>query len=244
MNKKFFLLIMTILLTACNQSDKNLSSQNKQIETQKKTEVSKSEIEESIPAKPEPVDQAFATFAFQETPDGHLTNNCIWTDDPKAQDKQYWSFIPSSMLNGKAKFTIDDLEPTKVKIGHPIKNCNESYKNDKANYAYAINKSGDLVNAIALKPDRMTQNADHTYTIDLNKNAKPEKVYVCYNMESLNVFFIEPASQNKYVEHVNIQLSYDLEFDPEISCGKVFYQKNGIIAIEDPKTGGFIYTAQ
>lgn len=83
MNNKFILLFI-IFLSGCNQVDKNLSNQNKEIETQKKIEVSKAEIEESIPAKPEAVDQAFATFAFQETPDGHLTNNCIWTDDPNA----------------------------------------------------------------------------------------------------------------------------------------------------------------
>lgn len=246
MNKNFFLLTMIILFAGCSPTDKNLSNQNKEIETQKKNEASKAEIEESIPAKPEPVDQAFATFAFQETPDGHLTNNCIWTDDPNAQNKQYWSILPSSMLNGKAKFTIEDLTPSKVKIGQPTKNCNEAYKNDTANYAYAINKSGDLVNAVALKLDRMTQNADHTYIIDLNKNSHPEKIYVCYNMESLDVFFIDSASQNSYLEHINVRLSYDIdgEIDPEISCGKVFYQKSGIIAKEDPKTAEFHYTAQ
>ena len=92
----------------------------------------------------------------------------------------------------------------------------------------------------------MTQNADHTYTIDLNKNSHPEKIYVCYNMESLDVFFIDSTSQNPYLEHINVRLSYDIdgEIDPEISCGKVFYQKSGIIAKEDPKMGEFHYTAQ
>ncbi|MFP6821456.1 hypothetical protein [Acinetobacter sp.] len=75
MNKNFFLLTMIILFAGCSPTDKNLSNQNKEIETQKKIEVSKPIIEESIPAKSEAVDQALATFAFQETPDGHLTNS-------------------------------------------------------------------------------------------------------------------------------------------------------------------------
>ncbi|WP_353168461.1 hypothetical protein [Acinetobacter sp.] len=245
MNNKLILLFM-IFLSGCNPTDKNLSSQNKQIETQKKTEVSKFEIEESIPATPEPVDQALATFAFQKSSDGHLINNCIWTDDPDAQGKVYWSIIPSSMLNGKSKFTAEDITPSKVKIGQPIKNCTEGYQNEKAKYAYAIDHSGDLVNTIALKLDRMTETADHLYTIDLNKNAHPEKIYVCYNMESLDVFFIDSVAKNPDLGHVNVELSYaiDGEIEPDISCGKVFYQKSGIIAKEDPKTGESTYRAQ
>ncbi|MCX5468503.1 hypothetical protein [Acinetobacter nematophilus] len=245
MNNKFILLFI-IFLSGCNQADKNLSSQNKQIETQKNTEVSKFEIEESIPAKPEPLDQALATFAFQETSDGHLANNCIWTDDPDAQGKVYWSIIPSSMLNGKSKFTAEDLTPSKVKIGQPIKNCNEGYQDERAKYAHAIDHNGDLVNTVALKLDRMTETADHLYTIDLNKNSHPEKIYVCYNMESLDVFFIDSVPKNPDLRHVNIELSYaiDGEIEPDISCGKVFYQKSGIIAKEDPKTGESTYRAQ
>ena len=245
MNNKFILLFI-IFLSGCNQTDKNLSSQNKQIETQKKTEESKFEIEESIPVKPEPADQVLATFAFQKTSDGHLTSNCIWTDDPDAQGKVYWSIIPSSMLNGKSKFTAEYITPSKVKIGQPIKNCNEGYQNETAKYAYAIDHDGDLVNTVALKLDRMTETADHLYTIDLNKNSHPEKIYVCYNMESLDVFFIDSVPKNPDLRHVNVELSYaiDGEIEPDISCGKVFYQKSGIIAKEDPKTGESSYRAQ
>lgn len=245
MNNKFILLFI-IFLSGCNQTDKNLSSQNKQIETQKQTEESIFEIEESIPVKPEPADQALATFAFQKTSDGHLTNNCIWTDDPDAQGKVYWSIIPSSMLNGKSKFTAEDITPSKLKIGQPIKNCNEGYQNETAKYAYAIDHDGDLVNTVALKLDRMTETADHLYTIDLNKNAHPEKIYVCYNMESLDVFFMDSVPKNPDLRHVNVELSYaiDGEIEPDISCGKVFYQKSGIIAKEDPKTGESSYRAQ
>lgn len=245
MNNKFILLFI-IFLSGCNQTDKNLSSQNKQIETQKKTEERKFEIEESIPVKPEPADQTLATFTFQKTSDGHLTSNCIWTDDPDAQGKVYWRIIPSSMLNGKAKFTAEDITPSKVKIGQPIKNCNEGYQNETAKYAYAIDHDGDLVNTVALKLDRMTETADHLYTIDLNKNAYPEKIYVCYNMESLDVFFIDSVPKNPDLRHVNVELSYaiDGEIEPDISCGKVFYQKSGIIAKEDPKTGESSYRAQ
>ncbi|KAF5276377.1 hypothetical protein FQR65_LT16370 [Abscondita terminalis] len=158
----------------------------------------------------------------------------------------YWSIIPSSMLNGKSKFTAEDITPSKVKIGQAIKNCNEGYQNETEKYAYAIDHNGDLVNTVALKLDRMTETADHLYTIDLNKNAHPEKIYVCYNMESLDVFFIDSVPKNPDLRHVNVELSYaiDGEIEPDISCGKVFYQKSGIIAKEDPKTGESSYQSQ
>ncbi|KAF1023740.1 MAG: hypothetical protein GAK29_02855 [Acinetobacter bereziniae] len=150
------------------------------------------------------------------------------------------------MLNGKSTFTAEDITPSKVKIGQAIKNCNEGYQNEKAKYAYAIDHNGDLVNTVALKLDRMTETADHLYTIDLNKNSHPEKIYVCYNMESLDIFFIDSVPKNPDLRHVNVELSYaiDGEIEPEISCGKVFYQKSGIIAKEDPKTGDYTYSAQ
>lgn len=246
MKKKLFLYTAAILFTACSQSHENKQGTIKENTQQYDNPKAKHE-EKNDSRKPKvTIDQPIATFAFQKTSDGHLTNNCIWTDDPDAQGKVYWSIIPSSMLNGKSKFTAEDITPSKVKIGQPIKNCNEGYQNETAKYAYAIDHDGDLVNTIALKLDRMTETADHLYTIDLNKNAHPEKIYVCYNMESLDVFFIDSVPKNPDLRHVNVELSYaiDGEIEPDISCGNFFYQKSGIIVKEDPKTGDYTYSAQ
>ena len=246
MKKNLFLYTAAILFTACSQPHENKQGTIKENTQQLDSPKAKHE-EQNDSIKPKvTLDQPIATFAFQKTSDGHLINNCIWTDDPDAQGKVYWSIIPSSMLNGKSKFTAEDITPSKIKIGQAIKNCNEGYQNEKAKYAYAIDHNGDLVNTVALKLDRMTETADHLYTIDLNKNSHPEKIYVCYNMESLDVFFIDPLPKNPDLRHVNVELSYaiDGEIEPEISCGKVFYQKSGIIAKEDPKTGDYTYSAQ
>lgn len=97
-----------------------------------------------------------------------------------------------------------------------------------------------------MKNDRIVQNSDHTFSIDLNKNGTPEQIYVCYNMESLDAFFIEPAFDHPYLKRVNVQLPYaiDGEIDEELQCGNMFYKKNGIIAKEDPKTGEYIYSVK
>ena len=241
-----FLLIISILLSACSQADQKQHSESLGHGEKNPKPIKVEEEEIKIPRHVEnhQDDEAIATFKFQKTADELLIGNCVWTDDPYAEGKYYWAVLLSNEINGKSKFTKEELQTEKVKIGKSIKNCSGGAEDEKQKYAYEIDREGDLVNFVALKLDRMTQNTDKTYSIDLNKNGVPEKIFVCYNMESMNVFFIEPSKDHPYLKQVNVQLSYDIdgELDEGISCGKVFYQKSGIIAKEDPQTGEYIYT--
>lgn len=190
-------------------------------------------------------DQPLAIFAYQQTPDQKLSKYCIWTDDANAEGKTYWSIIPSSDLNGKSIFSKDDLNIVQVEIGKSIQNCSDDDRTGNLKYAYAINHEKDWVNSATLKIDRLKVNSDHTYTFDLNKNNVPEQIFVCYNMESMEVFFKEPTSSREF-EHTHIQLSYDIdgEIDEDISCGKKFFGKIGIVAKEDAQTGDLIFSSQ
>lgn len=243
MNKKLILLAVTLLsLSACSQSE-----QNKHLETHQDLE-SKSTLNHSHQSTlvKKASDQPTAIFAYQETPDQKLSKHCIWTDDPHAEGKKYWSILLSPELNGKSSFSADDLYLEAVQIGQAIQNCNQAYKTDKSNYAYAINDDQEWSNSLAVKPDRIIQQADQRYIIDLNKNSKAEQVYICLNMESEDVFFKENDPKPNIVEHLNIGLNYGLEsdLDPKIACGKVFYKKSGIVKKTDLKTKDAIYIAK
>ena len=241
-----FLLITSILLSACSQADQKQPSQSVDHgeKNPKPMKVEEEEVKISPHVENHQDDEAIATFKFQKTADERLMGNCVWTDDPHAEAQYYWAVLLSNEINGQSKFSKEELQTEKVNIGKNIKNCSGGAEDEKQKYAYEIDREGDLVNFVALKLDRMTQNTDKTYSIDLNKNGTPEKIFVCYNMESMNVFFIEPSKDHPYLKQVNVQLSYDIdgELDQDISCGKVFYQKSGIIAKENPQTGEYIYT--
>lgn len=243
MKKNLF--IISILLTACSQPEQTKQSNSKEKVESKTVATQHSssavEVEKNVTTN-EPI----ATFEFQKTPDELLTGNCLWTDDPYAEGKYYWAVLLSNEINRKSKFTKEELQTEKVKIGKAIKNCSGGSEDEKQKYAYEIDREGDLVNLLALKNDRVIQNADHTYSIDLNKNGTPEKIYVCYNMESFDAFFIEPSANHPYLKRVNVQLSYgiDGEIEEELQCGNLFYKKSGIIAKEDLKTGEFTYSVK
>lgn len=235
-----------VLLSACSQSEQNQSNQKREAETKKNAESSKAKSDESMTAKPEVLDLPVATFAFQTDGDQIIPENCVWTDDSQAEGKYYWAVLLSNEINGKSKFTKEELQTEKVKIGKATKNCSGGSEDEQQKYAYEIDREGDLVNFLALKNDRMIQNADHTYSIDLNKNGTPEKIYVCYNMESFDAFFIERSIDHPYLKRVNVQLSYgiDGEIEEDISCGDKFYKKSGIIAKENKQTGEFSYSVK
>lgn len=241
MNKSL-LLAISIFLSACSQPN-----QNKQMTASEKVESKVSQVKPNLSVENKVIqDLPIATFAFQQEGDQFIAKNCIWTDAPRAEGKNYWAILLSNEINGKSKFTKEELQSEKVKIGKPIKNCNGGSEDENQKYSYEIDREGDLVNFVSLKNDRIVQNSDHTFSIDLNKNGTPEQIYVCYNMESLDAFFIEPAFDHPYLKRVNVQLSYaiDGEIDEELQCGNMFYKKNGIIAKEDPKTGEYIYSVK
>lgn len=245
MTKKL-VLMSALFLSACSQSEQKHSNQQQKVETQKKVDKAHSQIEESIPAQPEALDLPIATFAFQTDGDQIIPKNCVWTDDAHAEGKSYWAISASSEINGNSQFSKEDLQVEKVKLGQVVKNCQSGFATETQKYAYAISREGDLVNFIALKPDRLMQNKDHRYSIDLNKNGKAEKVYVCYNTESLDAFFIDSSTKHPDLHHVNVQLSFSIDggIEEDISCGDVFYKKSGIIAKENAQTGEFSYSVK
>lgn len=246
MNKKM-IFMLSLFLSACSQSEQKQSSQKTEIETQKRAEQAHSKMNKSISIQPETLDLPIATFAFQTNGDDQIIpENCVWTDDAHAEGKSYWAVSASSEINGKSRFSKEDIQAEKVKLGEAIKNCQSGTEVKGQKYAYVISREGDIANFIALKPDRLIQNKDHSYSIDLNKNGKAEKVYVCYNMESLDAFFIEPSNEHPYLYHTHVQLSFDIdgEIEEDISCGNVFYKKSGIIAQENAQTGEYRYSVK
>ena len=108
MTKKL-VLMSALLLSACSQSEQKQLNSKPDAETQNKAEKEHSQIEESIPAKPEALDLPIATFAFQTDGDQIIPKNCIWTDDAHAEGKSYWAISASSEINGKSQFSKEDL---------------------------------------------------------------------------------------------------------------------------------------
>ncbi|NIE96154.1 hypothetical protein F3J02_06625 [Acinetobacter sp. Tr-809] len=232
-------LMLGLLLSACHQAEPPESLDVKH------QQVASETIKQKVVDLPNKTNVVLSVFAYQETADQHLDQQCIWTNDANAMAKRYWSIQPNIELNGHSRFTKADIALSAVLLGKPIQHCAAFYKTAQTKFAYAINNERDWVNSIPITSDQLIQNEDGTVSIDLDRNGQAEQTYVCLNSESMDVFFKEAILDKSFI-HAHVQLSYSVDggVDDAMACTDQFFSKLGISAKEDPQTGNMVYTAR
>ncbi|USA55144.1 hypothetical protein NDN13_08170 [Acinetobacter sp. C32I] len=232
-------LMLGLLLSACHQAKppESLDIQHQQ--------AASDQIKQKVVDRSNKTNVILSVFAYQETADQHLDQQCIWTDDANAMAKRYWSIQPNIELNGYSRFTKDDITLSAVLLRKPIQHCSAFYKTAQTTFAYAVNNERDWVNSIPITSDQLIQNADGTVSIDLDRNGQAEQTYVCLNSESMDVFFKEAILDKSFI-HAHVQLSYSIDggVDDSMACTDQFFSKLGISVKEDPQTGNMVYTAR